>query len=82
MDREKTIIVVQETVHETLTVLGFDMSNPTEVQKDVAHLSQSRKYWELILNRSLLVTVTVLVGGFLSFLGYAAIHALTLAGAN
>lgn len=34
--------IVKTTVHETLTSLGFTIDDPTEVQKDMAHLRKTR----------------------------------------
>lgn len=35
--------IIRHTVHETLTMLGFNLSNPTEVQADIAYLRKARK---------------------------------------
>jgi len=35
--------VARDAVHQTLTTMGIDASNPLEVQLDMAHLRASRK---------------------------------------
>ena len=43
MNRDEVREVVRETVAETLTALGLDQSDPTEVQRDLAWLRDVRK---------------------------------------
>ena len=59
---------VKESVHETLTTLGFDTKNPTETQKDVAHMRRTRKGSELISGIIQKTFITSCVGGALILL--------------
>lgn len=56
---------VPVAVKEALTNIGFDMSEPTEIQADVQHLKRSRKICEIIQDKAVTVGIGLLVtGGF------------------
>jgi hypothetical protein len=50
-------------VHETLRVLGIDVSRPFEVQKDMAHLRAWRISMESMQLKGLLVAVSIAISG-------------------
>jgi hypothetical protein len=53
----------REGAREALTILGFDLSAPTAIQKDIAHLRRSRELCELIQNKLVMAVIIVLVTG-------------------
>ncbi len=57
-------LVVQETVHETLIKIGFDLEHPVSTQQDIAFLRKSRKRCESVIAKlvATLVTAGVLAG--------------------
>lgn len=75
-ERRKTIPidtlseVVKLAVHETLTGIGFDMSDPIEVQKDVAHNRRSRKICEAIQDKALATVVGLFITGIIGSIIY------------
>lgn len=50
-------------VHETLGILGIDLSRPFEVQKDMAHLRAWRISMESMQLKGMLVAVTIAISG-------------------
>lgn len=63
--------IVSETVKETLTSLGFDMSNPLEVQKDQAHLRRWRGAVDKIPGHAVLTAMGIIIAGALGLLWMA-----------
>ena len=84
MDLEKDFDAIKGIAKEagregslhTLEFLGFDVANPTSVQKDVAHLHNLRKRKELIGNRIITCSVTVMVSGMAGLIWYAFQHSI------
>ena len=58
--------IVAETVKETLTSLGVDMSEPLEVQRDMAHLRRWRGAVEKIPGHAVLTAIGILTAGVLA----------------
>ena len=58
----------KEAVHETLTLIGLDMSIPADLQRDFQFIRSWRQSSEAVKRQGLLAAVTVLVGGFLGLL--------------
>lgn len=67
LDREEIEHIAQTAskaaVEETLRVLGIDLSNPFEVQKDMAHLRVWRKSMESMQLKTAFVIITVAITG-------------------
>ena len=55
--------IVDIAVHTTLLNLGFDMSKPVSIQKDISHLRRSREICELIQNRLVATLVLLMLIG-------------------
>lgn len=55
-------------VRETFTALGVDLSKPTEVQRDFAHLREWRTTVQGVRRKSIYAAVMVLVSGGLAAL--------------
>jgi len=53
--------VVEASVPRTLESLGFDILNPLETQKDVAHMRKSRKTCEMISTKTITIFLTIAV---------------------
>ena len=68
LTREELRQVVKESVHETLTTIGVDPSNPIEMQKDFQHLREWRESMKTIKNRSMLTIVGVVTTGIIAAL--------------
>lgn len=60
--------VIRETVHETLTELGVDHSDPMEMQKDFQHLREWRITMDQARNKSILAIVGFLTVGIMTAL--------------
>ena len=58
----------RESVHETLTALGFDIHDPHEVQSDLLYLRRIRKGSEFVSQRVKASIITVLIPTFLYLL--------------
>lgn len=71
---------VKITVRETLEAIGFDMRDPVEVQKDVAHMRKSRRMCDAIQAKSLAMFLTVLIPALLYGLWEALRHAVNRGG--
>jgi len=60
--------IVKDTVHETLTGVGIESSDPIEMQKDFNHLRE----WRLVVNdvrkKSILTVCGLLLTGVLAFI--------------
>lgn len=55
--------LVRETVHETLTGLGFDLRDPTGIQADVAYLRKARRGSEQVANIAKRTCIGVVCSG-------------------
>lgn len=55
--------IVELSVIKTLTGLGFDMHNPLEMQKDIAHLRKWRVIADVMISRALYAAMAILVTG-------------------
>jgi len=60
---------VKEAIPEILENIGFDISNPTEVQKDIQHLAKSRALCDLIQKRVVVATISMGCGAIVIVLG-------------
>jgi hypothetical protein len=60
--------IVRQSVHDTLTVLGVDTSDPLAMQRDFQHLRE----WRVAVNsfkiKGLMVVLTTLVTGCLGLI--------------
>lgn len=59
---------VEESVQQTLTTLGFNLDDPIEIQKDMAHLREWREGTDAVKRKGLLVVVGTLVAATLSLI--------------
>lgn len=64
MTEEEIKRVVKEAVHDTLSVLGLNMENLAEVQKDIRHLNKSRQICDWIQAASIVTAIGVFGTGF------------------
>lgn len=60
--------VVRDTVHETLTAMGVDVSNPLEMQRDLQHLREVRVAKAVLKRHTLKVAIGVVVTATLAAL--------------
>ena len=60
--------VVKDTVHETLTSVGIESSDPIEMQKDFNHLREWRITVQDVRKKSILTVCGLLVAGVLAFI--------------
>lgn len=67
-DEEAMRRVVKETVHETLSGLGFDTHNLAEMQADMVYLRHLRKGSEDVFSKIRLVLLTTTIPGILYLL--------------
>ena len=61
MDDHQVQAIVEKTVKHTLQSLGFDLSDPTEVQQDVLFLRRFRRICGNAGNTSVMIVVTAVV---------------------
>lgn len=54
-------VAAKESTRETLTTLGFDLSRPIEVQKDVAHMRRTRRACESITAKAMATAIVVII---------------------
>lgn len=59
-------IIVRKTVHETLTALGMDLSNPVELQKDFAALREWRIAMHSVRDKGVWIIIATLIAGLLA----------------
>jgi len=57
--------IVSEAVSETLLQLGIDVSNPVEMQKDMAHLRSWRESVATVKQQGLITAVGIVVAGLI-----------------
>lgn len=57
--------VVHETVHETLLMLGLDVSDPIALQADFRAMREFRLSWTMAKNRVYGVIAATVIGGAL-----------------
>lgn len=57
---------IKETVHETLTELGIDHSEPMEMQKDFQHLREARITMDQVRSRGILTLLGFLITGIVA----------------
>jgi hypothetical protein len=60
--------MVSHAVGDTLTRLGLDVTEPTELQRDFQHLRDWRQTTETLKRRSLVAIVSTLIAGALAAL--------------
>jgi len=58
--------VVKETISETFIVLGIDIKDPLEVQKDFQHMRAHREATTIVKKRALHGFVGIIVAGTLA----------------
>lgn len=56
--------LVKEAVHETLTTMGVDATQPIEMQKDFQHLREWRVTTEGVKKKGILTVTGIVVAGF------------------
>lgn len=59
-------LLVKETIHETLTSLGVDHSNPLEMQKDNLFIREQRLAKESIEKKAKLTLLVIALGGLIT----------------
>ena len=57
--------LVEKTVHKTLTTIGFDLSEPIELQKDMAHLRDIRLDRKIRSNTAQRTFIGILIPAFM-----------------
>lgn len=55
--------LIRETVHETLTGLGFDPDEPIEAQRDMQFIRDWRRASESVKSKALVTVIGILVCG-------------------
>ena len=72
-DEARTIAraAAKEAVHETLELLGMDVNDPREAQRDFAFVRSWRTSSEAVKRQGLLAAVTVLIAGILGLIWMA-----------
>jgi len=60
--------IVSEAVSETLLQLGIDVSNPVEMQKDMAHLRSWRESVATVKQQGLITAVGIVVAGLIGLI--------------
>lgn len=58
--------VVKETISETFILLGIDIKDPLEVQKDFQHMRAHREATAIVKKRALQGFVGILVAGIIA----------------
>ncbi len=71
MTDEEARIVAREAVHETLQLIGLDVSNPGDLQRDFQFMRSWRLSTETIKRQGLISAVTVIVAGILGLIWIA-----------
>lgn len=69
MDREQEILV-KEAVHETLTAIGFDLTEPHEIQEDMAYLRNLRETGKQVKSAAVKTCVGAGIAGACTILVY------------
>lgn len=62
MDQATIEKIVSLAVPQILTGIGFDMTEPTEIQADIRHLRRSREICESIQDNAIKVAVKIGIG--------------------
>lgn len=60
--------LVQEAVKETLIQIGFDVSNPLDMQRDLQHLREWRVAMTQVKEKSLVTLVGIAISGMAALL--------------
>lgn len=63
--------IVAESVDQTLTRLGVDVSDPLEFQKDMAHLRAWRESVATVKKQGLITAVGIVVAGIIGLIWLA-----------
>lgn len=63
--------IVAESVDQTLTRLGVDVSDPLEFQKDMAHLRAWRESVATVKRQGLITAVGIVVAGIIGLIWLA-----------
>ena len=74
LTREQLIELADDVTENILLRLGFDLDNPEQIRKDLAHLRRWREATEKAESIGLKVVITTIIGGLLGaiWLGFQA----------
>lgn len=71
MTEEEARTVAREAVHETLQLIGLDVNNPADLQRDFQFMRSWRLSTETVKRQGLISAVTVIVAGILGLIWIA-----------
>jgi len=63
--------IIEKTVKKTLTAIGFDMKDPIEIQKDMAHLRNLRQGKKISYG---IIRQVLITSGIIAFIEWIKTH--------